>query len=135
MDRISSFKKMCRWSVTFALALGQWITPMQAWALNWYPLLQGTPFEQFEEDDLQFFIAASRKTLNETPDHQTVRWENPETGRRGEMTAVESFEWQGRPCRQVRVINESEGKKSNNLLYACKVESRWKLVSPSQLGR
>src|SRR3954462_10821906 len=117
MDCKPSFKHSRRWAASLAVALVQFIVPTQAQALSWYPLLQGTPFEQFEEEDLQFFIAASRKTLNDTPDNQPVRWENSETGRRGEITALQSFEWQGRPCRQVRVINESEGRKSTNLLY------------------
>jgi hypothetical protein len=135
MDRKPLFKITGRWMALVVVTLCPLCAPIEAHALNWYPILQGTPFEQFEEDDLQFFIAASRKTLNEAPDNQTVRWENPDTGRHGEITAVQSFEWQGRPCRQVRVVNEGDGRKASNLLYACKVESKWKLVSPSQLGK
>lgn len=61
--------------------------------------------------------------------------ENPDAGRRGEITALQTFDWQGYPCRQVRVINEGDGRTFSKSLYASKVDVKWKLVALWQLGK
>ena len=104
-----------------------------ALAQNWVGLLKNTPAERFDEEDLRIFMDAGRKALNETPDNQSVTWENPKTRARGEITVLKSFESKGRPCKEVRVRNEAGGRKGDNKLSLCKVEDKWRLLSASQL--
>lgn len=102
-------------------------------AQNWVGLLKNTPAERFDEEDLRIFMDAGRKALNETPDGQTLTWENPKTRARGDITVLKSFESKGRPCKEVRVRNEAGGRKGDNKLNLCQVDGKWRLLSASQL--
>ena len=93
-------------------------------AQNWVTLLKNTPAESFDDEDLRLFLDAARKTLNEAPDNQPVTWENPKSRNRGEMTVLRSFESRGNACKEVRVRNESRGRKSDNRRILCKVDER-----------
>jgi len=104
-----------------------------AFAVNWISVLKNTPAERFDEEDLKLFLEAGRKALNETPDNQTVSWQNPASKAGGELTVLKSFDWNGQPCKNVRVRNHVEGRKNDVTLHACKVENRWRLVTPAQL--
>ena len=104
-----------------------------ATAQNWVTLLKNTPAEYFDDEDLRLFLDAARKTLNEAPDNQPVAWENPKSRNRGEMTVLRSFESKGNACKEVRVRNESRGRKSDNSRTLCKVDERWRLMGSSQM--
>ena len=103
-----------------------------ALALNWVPLLKNSPAERFDEDDLQMFLAAARKTVNETPDNQTVSWENPDTKHHGDFTILKSFQKDGRSCKRVRVRNEADGRKASSVVDACQVGAKWRLIGAPQ---
>ena len=120
-------------ALAIAAALGLASPPAAAQA--WIGLLKNTPAERFDEDDLRLFLEHARKALNEAPDNQPVSWENPKTRARGEITVLRSFESKGRPCKEVRVRNEAQGRKGDNKLNLCKVEGKWRLLSASQLGK
>ena len=102
-------------------------------AQNWVTLLKNTPAESFDDEDLRLFLDAAHKTLNEAPDNQPVSWENPKSRNRGEMTVLRSFESKGNACKDVRVRNESRGRKSDNTRTLCKVDDRWRLMGSSQM--
>ena len=104
-------------------------------AQNWVGLLKNTPAENFNEEDLKLFLDASRKALNDTPAGETVTWQNPVSGSRGELKVIKLFTWQDHPCRQIHVSNETFDRKGSNTLNLCKVVDKWKLVSPSELKR
>jgi surface antigen len=106
-----------------------------ALAQNWVGLLKNTPAEQFDEDDLRIFLDAGRKALNDTPDNQSVTWENPPTRARGEITVLRSFESKGLPCKEVRVRNEAGGRKGDNKLSLCKKDGKWRLLSASPMKK
>jgi surface antigen len=103
-------------------------------AQNWVTLLKNTPAESFDDEDLRLFLDAARKVLDGgAPENQPVAWENPKSRNRGEMTVLRNFESKGRACKEVRVRNESRGRKSDNRRILCKVDERWRLVSEAQL--
>jgi hypothetical protein len=99
-----------------------------ALALNWVPLLKNTPAERFDDDDLQMFLTAARKAVNEMPDNQTLSWENPDTRAHGDITILKSFEKDGNTCKRVRVRNEAGGRRAISTVDACKYGSRWRLI-------
>jgi surface antigen len=114
-----------------------WLVVMcvPAAAQNWIGLLKNTPAERFDEEDLRMFLETSRKALNETPDNQTLRWENPKTRARGDVTVLRSFESKGLPCKEVQLHNEAQGRKGGGKLNLCKVEGKWRVLSASQLKK
>ena len=104
-------------------------------AQNWVTLLKNTPAERFDEEDLRIFMDTARKALDEGGADQKLSWENPKTRARGEFTVVRLFEWQAHPCKEVRIYNETPGRKGTNTRHLCKVEGKWRLVTASQLKK
>jgi surface antigen len=102
-------------------------------AQNWVGLLKGSPAEDFDDEDLQLFLATGRKALNEGKDNETLRWENPKTRARGEATVTRSFEWKSYRCKQLQVYNEAGGRKGTSTFDLCSVDGKWRLVAPSQI--
>ena len=99
-------------------------------------LLKNAVVEKFGEEDLAMLMAAWNKALDETPDNQSVHWENPATRTRGEVTPLRSFVWQEHRCRELRVRNEAPGRKGDPVFFnLCRVEDRWRLLSQEQLER
>ena len=116
----------------FATACALAVPP--ACAQNWVTLLKNTPAESFDDEDLRLFLDTARKVLDGgAPENQPVTWENPKSHNRGEITLLRDFESKGRSCKEVRVRNESRGRKSDNRRILCRVDERWRLVSESQL--
>lgn len=101
-----------------------------AGAQNWVGLLKNTPAERFDEDDLRIFMDSGRKALNETPDGKTLTWENPKTKAYGEITVVRTYETKGMPCKELRVHSEAGGRKGDSQLNLCKLDGKWRLLSP-----
>ena len=99
-----------------------------ALALNWVPLLKNSPGERFDDEDLQLFITTARKVVNEAPDNKTVSWENPDTKHHGDFTILKTFQKDGRTCKRVRVRNEADGRKASNVVDACQVDGKWRLI-------
>lgn len=100
-----------------------------SFAVNWVSILKNTPAERFKDDDLEMFIAASRKALNETPDGQTVSWDNPATKARGSITVDETRVRGGQTCKRVRVENQAGTRKGKQALDVCKgSDGRWALA-------
>lgn len=78
--------------------------------------LGGLPSEDFEEGDLDLMRAAIAQVA-ERPDGETVRWLNPDTGNRGEVTALSSGQRDGRDCRLLEVRSVSRRGADNTLRY------------------
>jgi surface antigen len=117
----------------FAFALV--LAAVPAMAQNWVGLLKNTAAERFDEEDLQLFLANSRKALAEGKDGETASWENPKTRARGDITVLRSFESKGRPCKEVRVRNQAQGRKGDNTFNLCQVDGKWRLLSSSQMKK
>lgn len=101
-------------------------------ALNWVPVLKNSPAERFDDEDLQLFIRTARKTVAEAADGQTVSWENPDTKHRGDFTILRSFTKDGRPCKQVQVRTEADGRKATSVVDACQIDGKWRLIGAPQ---
>ena len=97
-------------------------------------LLKNSPAELFDDDDLRLFLDAARRTLDQGPEGQPIAWDNPKTGHRGDMTLLKQFQSKGRDCKQLRVRNEAQGRKSDMRHSLCKVDGRWRLVGDVKPG-
>ena len=119
----------------FAIAATLLLACAAASAQNWVSTLKNGPAEHFDEQDLRMFLDAGRKALNEAPDNEPVKWQNPATRSGGEITVVRRFEWQKKPCKEVRIVNQAAGRKADSTVNACQVEGKWRLLSASQLKK
>ena len=102
---------------------------------QWVGVLKNTPAERFDEEDMRLFLEAARKAVNELPVNETARWENPATGSRGDLTVRKAFQWKERQCREVSVHNEAGGRKATTVNNLCRIDGKWRLVSPSELKK
>jgi surface antigen len=98
-------------------------------------VLKNTPAENFDDEDLRLFMATSVKALNGPPDQGTVSWQNPATKSHGDVTVASVFTWHDHPCRRLQIVNEARGRKGAHAANLCRVDDRWRLVSPSDLGK
>ena len=104
-------------------------------AQNWFGLMKDTPAQYFDDDDVRLFLDAGRKALNDTPLGGGVKWENPTSGSRGEVEVAKEFTWKDHPCRQLRIYSQSGGRRNTTNPNLCKVDGKWRAVSPTELGR
>ena len=102
-------------------------------AQNWVSLLKNTPAEFFDDEDVKLFLAAARGALDGVDDNQVRGWQNPRSGHHGDATVLRRFDSKGRPCKELRVRNEAQGRKSDQRFNLCSVEGRWRLLGESQL--
>jgi surface antigen len=103
-----------------------------AQAQNWVGLLKNTPAERFDEEDLGMFLDTARKALNEGADSQRMSWNNPKTMHRGEITVQRTFGWKTYVCKELLVYSEAGGRKENTTYNLCRVDNKWRLLSPQQ---
>jgi surface antigen len=118
--------------IIFSLLLALASAPAMA---QYASLLRDSAAQRFDDEDLRLFLDNARKALNETPDNQTASWENPKTRHRGEVTVLRSFEAMGGRCKEVKVLNQAQGRKETNDFNLCQLDGKWRLVSPSQLKK
>lgn len=103
-------------------------------AAGFVGLLKGGPAELFDDTDLHLFLDAARKTLDEGDENQSFAWQNPKNGHRGEFTVLKRFESKGRACKQVRVHNEADLRKSTMRHNVCMVNGAWRLMGDIKQG-
>jgi len=48
---------------------------------------------------------------------------------------LRSFESKGRPCKDLRLRNQAQGRKGESKPTLCRVEGKWRLLSASQLKK
>lgn len=118
--------------IIFSLLLALASAPAMA---QYASLLRDSAAQRFDDEDLRLFLDNARKALNETPDNQTASWENPKTRHRGEVTVLRSFEAMGGRCKEVKVLNQAQGRKETNNFNLCQLDGKWRLVSASQLKK
>jgi hypothetical protein len=115
----------------FAVLLALFVaTP--ALAQNWVALLKNTPAERFDDEDLRLFMDNGRKALAEGKVNETATWENPKTRARGYIKVLRDFEHKSMPCREVQMYNEAQGRKNTSTLSLCRLEGKWRLLSPQR---
>jgi surface antigen len=113
------------------LALAVLAASPVALAAGWGALLRNSPGEDFNDEDLRQFLAASKQALEAPGEPKTLEWSNSESGAGGSFLVL------GQPkvkdfseCRRTRIKLHSKKRKGYAAVYtACKDASgRWRLV-------
>ena len=126
-------RKMALRACVVALSFSACSLPVQA--QNLHGLMKDGPGEKFNDEDMLLFNEATDKALNESKVGESVRWENPATQNHGELKVLKTFTWRDSPCRQVRMRNETRDRKATHSLNMCRIEDKWRMVSPSELKK
>ena len=110
------------WTLVAVLAVGT------ASAQVGLGFLAETPLGRFNADDLKQMNEAIEKALAAPDTGTPVRWANASTSSSGEVTPQRAFENQGRPCRDLRVINRHRTLESSGNYTLCRENGRWSLT-------
>ena len=93
-----------------------------------YGFLADSPMGKFNEDDLKLMNGAIDKALAAEAMGMPVRWANDKTRSSGEVTPKRAFEYQGRPCRDLRVVNRHRTLEATGVYTMCRDNGEWKLA-------
>ncbi|MCP5421000.1 MAG: hypothetical protein H6970_03785 [Gammaproteobacteria bacterium] len=114
---------------TAVLLASNILYPTSAFATAWR-FLQYSAVEKFSDKDWDLFTAAGEKALNQTPDGETVSWQNPDTSSHGSIKPVNTFEIDGHSCRKVEFTSTAGGFTGHSDFTFCKDPStgEWKVA-------
>lgn len=104
--------------------------PLPATGFN-LGFLHNAPASYFSERDWELLTAAVDRVLAGKQDGQPVSWENPESGHRGTVTAVNTTQDQGSTCRELKIYNQVEKASAQSYYRFCEQpDGSWKTVAP-----
>ena len=97
--------------------------------------MRGTVVNQFDDSDWELFKATARMTLNSAADGEQVNWRNEQTGIKGAMKVIMSFEHDGQACRRMAILNvSSSGERGVSNYNLCQQDDEtWGFVSDSEI--
>jgi surface antigen len=93
-----------------------------------YGFLAESPMGKFSEDDLKLMNGAIADALAARSIGTPVRWANDGTRSSGEVTPRRAFESQGRPCRDLRIVNRHRTLEATGVYTLCRDNGDWKLA-------
>jgi surface antigen len=91
--------------------------------------LRDTAMSNMTEQDMEILRSAARNVLNYGPDGESKRWENKETGAKGILTPLDSFEQNDQFCRRLEAFNEVGGASGRSVFVFCRQEDGEWLIS------
>jgi surface antigen len=91
--------------------------------------LRDTAMSNMTEQDMEILRSAARNVLNYGPDGESKRWENKETGAKGILTPLDSFEQNDQFCRRLEAFNEVGGASGRSVFVFCRQEDGDWLIS------
>jgi surface antigen len=103
------------------------LLPGAAQAVNVFSM-RDLPVRYMTDEDKDMLETAVFRTLDQTPDGGTRRWENSRTSAHGDLTPRASFERSGQPCRDLEVANSARGHDNRIVLTFCKLpDGEWRV--------
>lgn len=95
--------------------------------------MRGAAVEHFTEADWEILKATARETLDSSEDGAQVNWANKDTGNRGAMKAIMTFQYDGQNCRRMAFLNVSnKGQRGVSNYNLCKQpDDAWAFVADS----
>jgi surface antigen len=93
-----------------------------------FGFLAETPMSRFNGDDMKMMNAAIERALESSDFGTQVAWANDGTRSSGEVTPLRAFDRQGRPCRELRVVNRNRALENSGVYTMCRENGRWTLV-------
>ena len=116
-------------SIVLLTLAGPW-TMASAANVRW---LQDSAMANMTPEDMDALRKAARNVLDYGPDGQPRRWENAETGARGVVTPLDTFEQDGMFCRRLEAFNEVKGISGRGVHVFCRQEDgTWRIPPASQ---
>jgi surface antigen len=112
--------------ILFSIALMGITTLVSASNVQW---LRDTAMSNMTEQDMEVLLDTAQNVLDDGPDGEPQRWENKETGAKGVLTPLDSFEQDGSLCRRLEAFNEVGGASGRSVFVFCRQEDGNWLIS------
>ncbi len=117
--------------ITFSAALVSGASAHAVW--GW---MQGAAVGDFNDTDWDILKTTARDTLDNAPDGEQVNWRNDDSGNRGAMKALMTFQFEGSTCRRMAFLNvnakNQRGVANYNLCRQS--DGTWALVADSTVA-
>jgi surface antigen len=85
------------------------------------------PISRMSPEDIDILLKAVNETLDQAPDGTTRRWDSPGTGAGGLLTPRNSYQDEGRDCRDLELENHAGGMTNRSVIPACRQpDGTWK---------
>ena len=86
--------------------------------------------------DIEVLQKAARNTLDYAEDGNPRRWENQETGAKGILTPLSSFEQDGVFCRKLEMFTEVKSVSGRTIFVFCQQpDGTWRIPSSASAGK
>jgi len=113
----------------FHAAAAALLLPCAALAFNSY-VLRDLPVRYMTDEDREILRVAVDDALERARDGESMHWENPKTGAKGDLMPRASFERAGQRCRDLEVANSARGRSNRLVVTLCKqADGEWKIDS------
>jgi surface antigen len=84
------------------------------------------PMAKFNDADMKLLNGALEQARSAKEPGTPVEWANEKTGSSGAVTPVRLFEEDGRPCRELKVLNRHKQLESSGIYTMCQQkDGRW----------
>lgn len=94
-----------------------------------FGFLAETPMARFNGDDMRMMNEAVERALAASELGARIAWANDATRSSGEVTPLRAFERQGRPCRELRVVNRHRSLENSGVYTMCRDDGGWTFVN------
>ena len=81
--------------------------------------MRKSPIAHMDEQDRSILRESIDKALL-LPDGTVLDWENPATGSGGRLKVLDTLEYQGMTCRNIRARNQARGRQRDGIYKLCK---------------
>ena len=97
--------------------------------------MRGSALADFTESDWAMLKETARVVLNEKADKEQVNWSNPDTGNKGSIIALVTFQHEGRKCRRAAMRNITFRGRDDRAAYSLcqQADGDWIFVAESAL--
>lgn len=94
--------------------------------------LKDSALSKMTTEDMEILRSAARNVLDYGPDNESRRWDNAQTGARGVVTPLDSFERDGMFCRRLEAFSEVKGVSGRGVYVFCRQEDgTWRIPAAS----
>jgi len=97
--------------------------------------MRGAAVTDFHDSDWALLKEAAQDMLNNRPDGEQVNWSNPETGNRGSLIVLATFNHQDQVCRRAAMRNLTFRGRDEKAAYSLcqQTDGTWAFVAESEL--
>jgi len=97
--------------------------------------LRGAAATDFKASDWAMLRETALRVLNDLPDREQANWTNPETGNKGSVMALVTFQYQGQKCRRAAMRNiTNRGRDDRSAYTLCQqADGDWIFVPESAI--